>query len=89
MFYASEKNMPYEIIVREGETPGEGQILTQQTGTFGEDGSAKWAGYRTVDLDNFVFLAKDKKYTVEVRTTSPEGKTVYVALMAGQDVKMD
>lgn len=89
MFYASEKNMPYEIVVREGSTPGEGTILTQQSGTFGEDGTPKWAGYRTVDLDKFVFLAKDKKYTVEVRTTSPEGNTVRVALMAGQDVKMD
>ena len=86
MFYASEKNMPYEIIVREGETPGEGTILTQQSGTFGEDGTPKWGGYRTVDLDNFVFLAKDKKYTVEVKTTSPTGQTVYVALMAGQDL---
>ena len=88
-FYASEKNMPYEIVVREGETPGVGAILTKQSGTFGEDGSAKWAGYRTVDLNNYVFLAKDKKYTVEVRTTSPTGSTVSVAFMAGQDVKMD
>lgn len=83
MIYASEKNMPYEIIVREGETPGVGTILTQQSGTFGQDGTAKWGGYRTVDLDNFVFLAKDKKYVVEVRTTSPTGEPVYVALMTG------
>ena len=89
MFYASEKNMPYEIIVREGETPGEGVVLTKQSGTFGENGSAKWAGFRTVDLDNFVFLGKDKKYTVEIRTTSPSGQTVRVALMTAQDVDMD
>ncbi len=86
MFYASEANMPYEIIVREGLTPGEGTILTQQSGTFGEDGNAKWAGYRTVDLDNFVFLPKDKNYTVEVRTTSPENNRVHIALMAGQEI---
>ena len=89
MFYASEKNMRYDITIREGETPGEGTILTQQSGTFGEDGTPRWGGYRTVDLNNFVFLAKDKKYTVEVRTTSPEGNDVYIAQMAGQDVKMD
>ena len=70
--------MPYEIVVREGETPGEGQILTQQSGTFGEDGTAKWGGYRTVDLNNFVFLAKDKKYTVEVKTTQVRQEKLFV-----------
>lgn len=81
MFYASDNNMPYKVIIREGTKPGEGAVIASKEGVFGEDGTAKWRGFRTVDLDEFVFLPEGKEYVVEVTTTSAGGKTPGIALM--------
>ncbi|WP_295156734.1 autotransporter domain-containing protein [Selenomonas sp. AE3005] len=85
MFYASTSNMKYDITVREGSKPGEGSVLYTQSGTFGADGTPAYAGYRTVDLQKYVLLPKDRNYVVEVTTTSTDGTGVSVALQPGSD----
>ncbi|MDY3867885.1 MAG: autotransporter domain-containing protein, partial [Pyramidobacter sp.] len=42
------------------------QILGKQSGTFGSDGTPDLEGFRTVDLDSYVFLPENAKYVVEV-----------------------
>ncbi len=85
MFYASTSNMKYDITVREGSKPGEGSVLYTQSGTFGADGTPAYAGYRTVDLQKYVLLPKDRNYVVEVTTTSTDGTGVSIALQPGSD----
>lgn len=82
MLYASADNMPYEILVRNGRTPGVGEILHSQSGTFGNDGTPRFGGFRTVDLNKYVLLPQGDNYTIEVTTTSSDGKAVRVAIQA-------
>ena len=79
-FYTSNPGINYTVTIRSGSTPGAGQVLVEQSGTFGADGdgTSKWEGWRTVDLKSFVFLPKDKAYVVEITTQNPDTK-----IMAG------
>ncbi|MBR2216588.1 MAG: autotransporter domain-containing protein [Selenomonadaceae bacterium] len=79
MFYASANNMKYAINVHTGSAPGAGTTLYTQSGTFGEDGLAKYAGFRTVDLDKYVLLPQGQEYVVEVTTTDTEGGSAQFA----------
>ena len=86
MVYASSPNMKYEIKVREGTTPGDGNVLYTQSGTFGEDGTAAYAGFRTVDFDKYIMLPKGKDYVVEATTISTDGTPVSMFLQASGGV---
>ena len=69
-FVASNPDMNYTITIRTGTVPGAGTIIGQQTGKFGTDGTSSWEGWRTVDLNKYVFLPKDTPYLVEVTTSN-------------------
>ena len=71
-FFASNPSMGYEITIRSGSTPGQGSILGRQSGAFGSDGTSSWEGWRTVDLDSFVFLPEGAAYVVEVTTSNAD-----------------
>lgn len=85
MFYASGEGMKYEINVRNGATPGTGNVLYTQSGTFGENGLVKYAGFRTIDLDKYVLLPKGQQYTVEVTTISTDGRAVETAFQVNEN----
>ncbi len=79
-FYAFSDGLAYTIEVRTGaDTPEQGRLVYSQQGVFGQDGTPAWSGYRTVELDKFVFLPKGELYTVSVRLENPQGQVTLVA----------
>ena len=86
-FTASNPSMSYEITIRSGSLPGQGTVLGRQSGAFGSGGSSAWEGWRTVDLDSFVFLPMGAPYVVEVTTknsdASEEARTQVILTHAG------
>jgi len=83
-FYASNDDMSYNISVRlKGSAPQEGTEVYAQSGTFGKDGLAPYKGYRTVDLNKFLYLPDKENYVITVTLTDKNGDTVYA--WASQD----
>ena len=76
-FYTYEDGVTYRIEVRTGaDHPDKGRLVYTQQGTFGQDGTPAWSGYRTIDLAESVFLPKGMPYTVSVRLVNPKGKAI-------------
>jgi autotransporter-associated beta strand protein len=74
-------SMTYKIEVSlKGDTPAEAKVIYTQSGTFGQDGTAKYGGYRTVDFNKFVYLPGSKDYMVLVTLTSTDGKAYQIPL---------
>lgn len=74
-FYTYNDGLSYVIEVRTGsDSPESGRLVYTQKGTFGQDGTPAWSGYRTIDLNKYVFLAAGTHYTVSVRLENPQGK---------------
>ena len=69
-FVASNPDMNYTITIRTGSVPGAGTIVGQQTGKFGTDDTSSWEGWRTVDLNKYVFLPEGTSYIVEATTSN-------------------
>lgn len=68
-------SMSYELqIKKRGTTPGTGEIVYEQNGRFGENGIANWAGIRTIDLDKFIYMAKDEEYFAVVKLVAANGE---------------
>ena len=73
-FYALDDGMGYTIEIRTGtDAPEAGRVVYTQQGTFGQDGTPSWSGYRTVALQKYIFLPKDEEYMVSVRLSNPKG----------------
>jgi len=60
----------------------------QQEGTFGEDGTPAWNGYRMVELAQPVALAQGEEYVVEMSLFTRDGKGVFVVATDDSD-KLD
>ena len=74
-FYAANDGLSYIIEVRTGsDTPEQGKLVYTQKGVFGQDGTPAWSGYRTIELQKYVFLPAGTHYTVSVRLENPQGK---------------
>lgn len=66
--YVNRDSTKYTIEVRAGAlSPESGKVVYSQSGTFGQDGSAQWAGYRTVDLNQVVLIPQGNQYVVTVK----------------------
>jgi len=85
-FYIKEDSSSYEIQVRAGaSSPDAGKMVYTQQGVFGEDGTPKWLGYRTVALDSFVLVPEGEDYTVTVKVTGPTGSVDVPVLYSSRD----
>ena len=74
-FYTYNDGLSYVIEVRTGsDSPESGRLVYTQKGTFGQDGTPAWSGYRTIDLNKYVLLPAGTHYTVSVRLENPQGK---------------
>ena len=74
-FYAFNDGLNYIIEVRtDSDSPESGRLVYTQKGTFGKDGTPAWSGYRTIDLNQYVFIPASTHYTVSVRLENPQGK---------------
>jgi autotransporter-associated beta strand protein len=74
-------SMTYKIEVSlKSDTPANTTTIYTQNGTFGEDGTAMYKGYRTVDFDKFVYLPSGQKYFVTVTLTGTDGTTYYIPI---------
>ena len=72
-------SMSYKIEVSlKGDTPANTQTIYTQSGTFGEDGTPMYKGYRTVDFTKYVYLPGAQKYFVTVTLTGKAGETYLV-----------
>ena len=72
-------SMSYKIEVSlKGDTPANTTTIYTQSGTFGEDGTAMYKGYRTVDFDKYVYLPSSQKYFVTVTLTGKAGETYVI-----------
>ena len=72
-------SMSYKIEVSlKGDTPANTTTIYTKSGTFGQDGTAMYKGYRTVDFDKYVYLPNTQKYFVTVTLTGKDGETYLV-----------
>ncbi|MDD3002208.1 MAG: C1 family peptidase, partial [Candidatus Riflebacteria bacterium] len=68
-------SMSYELqIKKRGTTPSSGDIVYAQSGKFGENGLAKWAGIRTIDLGKFIYISEGEEYFAVAKLTAPNGE---------------
>jgi hypothetical protein len=73
--------MSYTVEVSlKGTTPANTQTIYTKTGTFGQDGTAIYKGYRTIDFDKYVYLPKGQNYFVTVTLTGKSGETYTVPM---------
>ena len=80
-FTVTDDSMSYKLdISLKGETPDNTTTIYTQSGTFGADGTAKYRGYRTVDLNKFVYLPEGQNYLVTVTMTGEKDKTYIILL---------
>ena len=88
-FYAANDGLSYTIEVRTGsDTPEKGKLVYTQKGIFGQDGTPAWSGYRTIELQKYVFLPAGTHYTVSVRLENPGGKVnLFMAPQIGEKPK--
>ena len=81
--YVPADSMSYKVEVSlKGTTPADTQAIYTKTGTFGQDGTAIYKGYRTIDFDKYVYLPKGQNYFVTVTLTGKSGET-YTVPMSG------
>ena len=74
-FYTYNDGLSYVIEVRtDSDSPESGRLVYTQKGVFGQDGTPSWSGYRTIDLQKYVFVPAGTHYTVSVRLENPQGK---------------
>lgn len=72
----------YTIEVRRGsQRPDEGTVVLHQEGTFGEDGSPAWGGYRTVELNKYVYLSQSEPYCVTVALSQKQKDRPVLSLL--------
>ena len=82
--YVPQDGMQYTVSVRlRGTSPTDGNTVYTQSGTFGENGSAAYSGYRTIDLDKYVYLSNGENYVVLVTLTDKDGKTTNLPISIG------
>ena len=79
-------SMSYKVEVSlKGDTPANTSTIYTQSGTFGQDGTAIYKGYRTVDFDKYVYVPADKPYFITVTLTGESGKTYNIPITWEQD----
>lgn len=79
-FYVPEDYMSYSIKVYkhcEDFLQNTKEADYQQEGSFGDDYTPAWKGYRTVELAEPVKLTKGEKYAVEVSIFNEDGESVF------------
>jgi autotransporter-associated beta strand protein len=82
--YVPQDGMQYTVSVRlRGTSPTNGNMVYTQSGIFGENGSAVYGGYRTIDMDKFVYLPNGEDYVVLVTLTDKDGKTTKLPVSIG------
>ena len=85
--YAAGDSMSYTIKVYKDcrEVPADGRKPDyEQQGTFGQDGTPAWAGYRTIEVAQPVTITKGQAYTVEMSLVDNDGNArLMVAADAG------
>ena len=80
-------SMTYTVDVSlKGDTPANTQTIYTKTGTFGQDGTAIYKGYRTIDFDKYVYLPNGQNYIVTVTLKGQDG-TTYVIPIEQEDDK--
>jgi autotransporter-associated beta strand protein len=83
--YVPADDMSYKVEVSlKGDTPAAATPIYTQSGTFGQDGTARYKGYRTVDLSKYVYLPKAQNYTITVTLTGQDGVTYNVPLAGAE-----
>jgi autotransporter-associated beta strand protein len=78
--------MSYKIEVSlKGNTPADATSIYTQSGTFGQDGTAAYKGYRTVDFNKFIYLPNAQNYFITVTLTGQDGVSYYVPISLNQN----
>jgi autotransporter-associated beta strand protein len=87
--YAPADGMSYKIEVSlQGDTPANKTTIYTQSGTFGQDNTPAYAGYRTVDFTKFVYLPSGKNYLVLVTLTGKAGETYDIPISYDEGQKV-
>ena len=75
-FYVPEDAMSYTVSVSfKGSTPADTKTIYTQSGTFGQDGTSAYKGYRTVDFKKFVYVPNGQNYFITVKVQGQDGVT--------------
>ena len=78
--------MSYKIDVSlKGNTPADTTSIYTQSGTFGQDGTTAYKGYRTVDFNKFIYLPNQQNYFITVTLTGQDGVSYYVPISANEN----
>ena len=86
-FYTYMDDLHYTISVYkncEDLTNNKLEPYYQQEGTFGEDGTPAWPGYRMVELEQPVVVGKGEKYAITVSLDDPRYTNVFWGLAADE-----
>lgn len=68
--------MSYTVSVSfKGSTPADTKTIYTQSGTFGQDGTSAYKGYRTVDFKKFVYVPNGQNYFITVKVQGQDGVT--------------
>jgi autotransporter-associated beta strand protein len=79
--YVPADSMNYTVDVSlKGTTPADTQTIYTKSGTFGQDGTAIYKGYRTIDFDKYIYLPKGQNYFVTVTLTGKSGETYTIPM---------
>jgi autotransporter-associated beta strand protein len=79
--YVPNDNMSYTVSIRlKGTTPTDGKEVYTQSGTFGQDGLAAYKGYRTIDLNKFVYVPDQGEYVASVTLKDASGTVIAIPL---------
>lgn len=90
--YAAGDSMSYTIKVYKDcrEVPADGRKPDyEQQGTFGQDGTPAWAGYRTIELAQPVTLTEGQAYTVEMSLIDSDGKARFMVAADAGDIDVE
>ena len=78
-FYVPEDAMSYTVSVSlKGSTPADTKTIYTQSGTFGQDGTSAYKGYRTVDFKKFVYVPNGQNYFITVKVQGQDGVTYQI-----------
>jgi autotransporter-associated beta strand protein len=78
-FYVPEDAMSYTVSVSlKGSTPADTKAIYTQSGTFGQDGTSAYKGYRTVDFKKFVYVPNGQNYFITVKVQGQDGVTYQI-----------
>jgi len=87
--YVPADDMSYKVEVSlKGDTPANTQTIYTQSGTFGQDGTARYKGYRTVDFAKYIYLPNAQNYIITVTLTGQDGVTYNVPLAGMENEDM-